>query len=81
MADTLTFNPRTVQVPSNTQVTLIMNNTDQLVAHDIQILDRGTTGLCTGPCTGTMTFNSGPPGTYAMLCSIHPTMRGTLVVQ
>jgi plastocyanin len=58
-----------------------LTNNDASVAHDIQFPRRGAASQCTGPCTTTATFNSGAPGTSLFLCSLHPTMTGTLIVQ
>ena len=80
-ADQASFSPRTVVVAANSPVTLTLQNNDAGVSHDLQVIGRGATDLCTGPCTRTTTLNSGPPGSYVFLCSLHPTMRGTFISQ
>lgn len=80
-ASLLAYSPRTIAVPANTTVTITLDNADGGVAHDLQFPRKGASNQCTGPCTVSATFNSGAPGSYPFLCSIHPTMTGTLIVQ
>jgi len=80
-ASLLQFNRATITVPANTQVTIRLQNNDAGVAHDIQVPRKGAANQCTGPCSTSTSFNSGAPATYPFLCSIHPTMAGTLIVQ
>jgi plastocyanin len=39
------------------------------------------TETCSGPCQASITFNSGPPGSYTFQCSIHADMVGMFTVQ
>lgn len=81
VAELLAYDRTTITVPANTQVTITMQNNDPGIGHDVQVIGRGGTDTCTGPCSRSVTLNSGPPARYVFLCSLHPTMRGTFIVQ
>jgi plastocyanin len=73
------FNPPTLTVPRGTTVTWINKDGD---AHTVSAA--GTKPLFKSPPldTGDMfSFVFKDPGTYAYFCSVHPFMKGTVVVR
>lgn len=58
-----------------------MNNLDNVVPHNISVTGLAATDTCAGPCTASVTFVAPGPGSYGFICSLHPYMAGTLVVQ
>ena len=60
-------------------VTLVLQNKDLLVAHDIRVDGFPGSASCIGVCETSATFNAGP-GSYRFICTIHPDMIGTLTV-
>jgi uncharacterized cupredoxin-like copper-binding protein len=83
MADTMQFQPSELSIPSNTDVTVTLNNVGVL-EHSFVV--EGTeidSGHIPGGQTGTVTINL-PPGTYTFFCDVpghkEAGMTGTLVV-
>lgn len=76
------FDKPSISVPRNTQVTVNFTNSDANTPHDFGVSVPGTSrvAVCTGPCTGSITFDSGAAGTFAFNCQVHPTMTGTFTV-
>ncbi len=73
----LAFNPSTLTVTAGTTVTWINNdNVDHNVMSSTGAFSSGT--LANGQ-SYTYTFNT--PGTYDYSCTIHPSMKGTIIVQ
>ncbi len=73
----LAFNPSTLTVSNGTTVTWTNNdNVGHTVIEANGLFSSGT--LAKGQ-TFTYTFTT--KGTYAYSCSIHPSMRGTIIVQ
>ena len=75
--DNFSFTPATLTVDAGTQI--IWTNADDIphtVVSDDQSLK--SKALDTDE---TFTFTAGKPGTYSYFCSIHPKMRGTIVVR
>jgi len=71
------FSPGTLTVPSGTTVTWMNNdNVDHTVVSTTGTFTSGT--LAKGQ-SYTYTFTT--PGTYDYTCSIHPSMKGTIIVQ
>jgi plastocyanin len=60
-------------------VTLVLQNKDLLVAHDIRVDGFPGSAQCTGVCETSTTFTAGP-GMYRFVCTIHPDMIGTLTL-
>ena len=79
----LTFIPRTVQVPANTSVTLIFNNTSTQ-PHNLQIpppIKAKTKLVVAAGTSDTITFTTSAPGSIKFLCTFHEYMIGTLQVK
>jgi plastocyanin len=72
-----TFSPASLTVAPGAKVTVTNNDT---VRHDVDSDD--TTSFTTTPIgKGTFTFTAPmTPGSYSYHCSVHPNMRGTLIV-
>ncbi|VVB58222.1 Halocyanin [Candidatus Anstonella stagnisolia] len=71
------FNPASIEIAKGTTVT--WTNKDS-VPHSVTS-DNGAfdTGIFQSGGEGSYTFNA--PGTYAYHCSVHPSMKGTVVVK
>ena len=69
-------------MPANTRVTVNFSNNDTGVDHDfgVSVPFVPHTATCAGPCTASISFESGPPGVYTFQCSIHAEMVGTFTV-
>ena len=78
----LAFNRLMISVTANTQVTVNFTNNDASVPHDfgVSIPFVPHTNTCPGPCNGSISFNSGPPGSYTFQCSVHADMVGPFIV-
>jgi plastocyanin len=82
-ARNLAFDRASIAVPRNATVTVNFTNNDALVTHDfgVSIPFVPHTETCAGPCQASITFDSGPPGSYTFQCSIHADMVGIFTVQ
>jgi plastocyanin len=77
----LDFSPATLVAASGAGVTIVLSNQDNLVPHNVSVSGVGTSATCQGPCSAMLSFTAPAPGSYAFLCSVHPFMTGTLIVQ
>lgn len=71
------FSPETVTVPAGTTITWVNRDEDLHTA-------TSTTGTFTSRGLDTderFSFTLTTPGTYAYMCSLHPQMRGRIIVQ
>jgi plastocyanin len=71
------FAPSTVTVPIGTQVT--WTNKDE-IGHNVVSADKSIKSKVLDT-NNKFTFTFTKPGTYSYSCTIHPRMRGTVVVQ
>jgi plastocyanin len=69
------FTPATMTVPKGTTITWINNDS---APHQISAAGFSSERLATGQ-SFSFTFNT--VGTFDYICSIHPSMRGTIIVQ
>lgn len=79
----IAFQPARLRAPAGARVTLVMQNEDRNVPHDIGVRVPGapTSSQCSGPCSTSITFTAPGPGSYQFYCPVHPTdMVGTFVV-
>jgi plastocyanin len=78
------FNPAGPTAAANVPLTIVLNNVDADIAHDIRFLRDGalvaSSEIVIGPGEATVTFTPAS-GTYKISCSVHRTMGGTLTVQ
>jgi plastocyanin len=74
------FDPSTLTVKTGTAVTWVNNDgaTHALVSDTGSPVLFSSDPLATG---ASFTFTFAQPGTYPYHCSIHPTMKGTVIVQ
>ncbi len=80
----LKFVPATISAPANTEVKLTFNNQSTSQPHNLTFQQGITAATATNVATGqseTLTFRTPGPGSYPFVCTIHPTMVGTLTVQ
>lgn len=81
----LTFQPDVVTVHSGDRVTVVFDNADPTVLHNLTIraADLADGQTCEGPCRTSQTFTAPAPGAYRIVCTVHSFagMTGTLVVQ
>ena len=82
-AEDIAFDQESLSVPANTQVTVNFENNDTGVPHDfgVSLPDVEPTDTCEGPCSGSITFDSGEAGAYTFQCRVHPEMTGEFIVE
>jgi plastocyanin len=80
-AQGLKFAPTTLYAVAGGTVTITLSNQDNFVPHNFSFTGYGTSATCTGVCTTALTFRTPERGSHGFLCTIHPYMTGTLVVQ
>ena len=75
------FNRDGISVAAGARVTLILQNDDPGVYHNIGVTMAGVdlTEACAGPCSRRLTFIA-QPGAYQFFCNIHAGMVGNLTV-
>jgi plastocyanin len=71
------FAPATVTVPAGTQVT--WTNKDE-IGHNVVTADKSIKSNVLDT-NEKFTFTFTKPGTYSYICTLHPRMKGTVVVQ
>jgi plastocyanin len=80
------FEQSSVNAPAGKAFSLLFDNKDASVQHDVFIKDSSGTdafegAIVTGPTQVTYSVPSLAAGSYTFFCSIHSNMTGTLVVQ
>jgi plastocyanin len=81
----IAFEQSSVNAPAGKAFTLLFDNKDASVQHDVWIKDASGTAVfqgavVTGPAQTTYNVPSLASGTYTFACSIHTNMTGTMVV-
>jgi hypothetical protein len=68
-------------VPRESTITVTFTNSDS-EPHDfgVSIPNVPHTEACRGPCSRSLTFNTGAPGNYSFQCTLHQGMVGVLTV-
>ncbi len=85
-AQNLEFQPQVVTVPANVPLTLVLDNRDQGIPHDIQVSDANgnvivKSEIITGPQRLQIALPALAPGVYPFMCVVHPNMTGTITAQ
>ena len=80
------FSPKVVTVPANIPLTVLFDNQDAGVPHDIQISDANgnvivKSEIITGPKQLQVPLPALAPGAYSFVCVVHPNMTGTITAQ
>ncbi|HXU85362.1 MAG TPA: cupredoxin domain-containing protein, partial [Verrucomicrobiae bacterium] len=85
-ARNIQFDTNQLDAPASQGWTLVFDNNDPGVPHNVEILDatgasvfRGD--VVTGPTTVSYQVPALAAGLYKFLCDVHPTMTGTLTVR
>jgi plastocyanin len=86
VARNIAFDPDCLAAPANEAFTIVLDNEDAGIAHNVSIY-RGDGGsafhgaIVSGVATTTYHVAPLPPGTYSFRCDVHPAqMTGTFVV-
>ena len=80
-ANGLKFDKSELQAPANTAFKIAFEN-KEAVPHNVAIPSKQFVGeVFSGPGTRTYDVPSLPAGSYEYICSVHPDMKGTLVVK
>ena len=80
-AEDMAFDPDEVELPADEPVTLVIDNRDEGVNHNIRVEDApepNHTSLEQGVSQQALTVTL-PSGEYEFVCDIHPNMTGTIV--
>ncbi len=88
-ADNLAFDTETITVPGGASVTMVFDNQDGGIPHNVAVYDGPLRSeaifvgdIITGPAEITYTFTApSEPGTYYFQCDIHPSMNGDFIVE
>jgi plastocyanin len=86
-AENIAFDTDTIELPPDTPATIVFDNRDAGVQHNIAIYEDDTLAtvlfqgeLVTGPDTIEYRIPPLPAGEYYFHCDVHPNMSGTVVV-
>ncbi|MCM2466565.1 PQQ-dependent sugar dehydrogenase [Methanoculleus oceani] len=88
-ADNLAFDTSTITVPAGAEVTMVFDNQDDGVPHNVAVYDSPLRAeqifvgeVIDGPAEITYTFTApSEPGTYYFQCDVHPDMNGEFIVE
>jgi cytochrome c oxidase subunit 2 len=87
-AKDIAYEQTAISAPANTPFRIEFDNQDAGTPHNISIHEGSPTGtevfkgeIFSGVATKTYDVPALPAGTYSFVCTVHPTMTGTLTVQ
>lgn len=88
-ADNLAFDTDTITVPAGANVTMVFDNQDGGIPHNVAVYDGPLRTeaifvgeIINGPAEITYTFTApSEPGTYYFQCDVHPSMNGDFIVE
>ncbi|MDD4567922.1 dehydrogenase, PQQ-dependent, s-GDH family [Methanoculleus chikugoensis] len=89
VAQDFAFDTETITVPVGAEVTMVFDNRDQGIPHNVAVYDSSLRAeqifvgdIITGPAETTYTFTApSEPGTYYFQCDVHPDMNGEFIVE
>ena len=80
----VTFDPVEITLPTGAPLRIVLDNRDAGVPHDVKVFQGNTniaqSPVVTGPATTEVRFGPLAPARYQFMCTVHPTMLGTLIV-
>ena len=82
----IAFEPQAVTVPANVPLTLVLDNQDAGIPHDIQVSDASgnvivKSEIINGPKQLQVALPALAPGAYPFVCVVHPNMTGTITAE
>jgi plastocyanin len=86
VARDIAFTPAQVGAAAGVPLHIVLDNQDAGIPHDIALLGfdgvtkLGATEIVPGPATAEMDVPGLVPGTYRLLCEVHPNMVTTLTI-
>jgi plastocyanin len=83
VAEDMAFDPDEVTVPAGEPVTVVIDNRDEGVNHNVHVESAPSpnkTALERGPSQQALTVTL-DPGEYEYVCDIHPNMTGTMTAE
>jgi cytochrome c oxidase subunit 2 len=86
VAKGIAFTTQQVTAPADAPFTIHFDNQDAQVPHDVVLKDPSgnevaASEIITGVAAADVPVPASPAGTYQFVCTVHPTMTGTLTVQ
>ncbi|MGZ6339082.1 MAG: cupredoxin domain-containing protein [Candidatus Limnocylindrales bacterium] len=85
-ASNIAFDKQSLTAPANTPFTLVFDNRDAGIPHNVEIKDASGASkfkgdLVTGPAKASYSVPALPAGSYTFVCDVHTSMTGTLTVR
>lgn len=80
----VTFEPVEITLPTGAPLRIVLDNRDTGVPHDVKVFQGDTniaqSPVVTGPATTEVRFGPLAPARYQFMCTVHPTMLGSVIV-
>lgn len=82
----IAFEPQAVTVPANVPLTLVLDNRDTGIPHDIAVSDANgnvivKSEIINGPAQTQVAVPALAPGVYPFICVVHPNMTGMITAE
>jgi plastocyanin len=86
VAQNIEFRPGKIGVPANVPFTLVLDNRDAGIPHNVEVKDGSGASIVkseivTGPALVEIPMPALPPGDYPFTCTVHPNMVGAIIAQ